>query len=721
MKRIITIALLILLSFRLVADEGMWIPILLAKYNYDDMKAKGFKLTPDDIYSINQASMKDAVVIFGGGCTGELISDKGLLITNHHCGFGTIQRHSSLEHDYLTDGFWAKSYDEELSNPGLKVTLLVRMEDVTEKVLEGVTDEMSTAERLAITGANMKKITDEAVKGTHYEALVESFYNGNQYFLFVNEVFRDVRLVGAPPSSIGKFGGDTDNWMWPRHTGDFSLFRVYTSPDGKPAAYAKENVPYKPKKHFAISLKGVQEGDFTMVFGYPGSTEEYISSFAIDMTMNQTDPNRILLRQARLNIINRAMESDRGVRIQYANKAASISNGWKKWIGEVRGLKRLDAMGKKKEYERAFQRWTESNRTLTRKYGKLLGEFEAVYTRAKPYYHAYNYIVEAGFGIEAISFAAKFNKLYDAAKAGNDQQSLESLIKQLQPGIDAFFKDYQPEIDKAVMKELLRLYYLNVPDAYLPPFMAQLEKVKQQRDDFTEELVNNAFAKSVFTDKSRLSAFLSKFKPASYKKLEKDPVFMMYKQMIDYYKEFIMPEIDNAEITLDSLNRIYMKAQMEFEPDRLFYPDANFTLRVTYGNVKPYKPYDGVRYNWFTTLDGIIEKDNPEIYDYDVPDKIIELYHAKDFGRYADADGKMHVAFIASNHTTGGNSGSPVLNANGELIGVNFDRNWEGTMSDIMYDPDMCRNISLDIRYALFVIDKYAGATRLIDEMTLVE
>lgn len=721
MKRITTIILLILFSFRLIADKGMWIPLLLAQYNYDDMKAKGFKLTPEDIYSINQASMKDAVLIFGGGCTGELISDKGLLITNHHCGFGTIQRHSSLEHDYLSDGFWAKTHEEELANPGLKVTFLVKMEDVTSRVLEGVNDDMTQAARFAKINENIINITNEATQGTHYEALVETFYSGNQYFLFINEIFTDVRLVGAPPSSIGKFGGDTDNWMWPRHTGDFSLFRIYTSPDGKPATYSKSNIPYTPKKHFAISLKGVKEGDFTMVFGYPGSTEQYISSFAVEMTMNQTDPSRILLRQARLNIINQAMEKDRGVRIQYASKAASISNGWKKWIGEVRGLKRLNAVDKKKEYERAFQRWTESNRTYTRKYGKLLEQFDAVYTRAKPYYHAYTYIVEAGFGVEAISFASRFNILYEAAKSGADQKNIDAAIDLLKPSIESFFKDYQSEIDKAVMKELLRLYYLNVPDAYLPPFMANLEKIKEQRDDFTEDLVNNAFAKSVFTDKARLVDFLSKFKASTYKKMAKDPVFMMYKQMIDYYREFVMPEIEYAENTVDSLNRIYMKAQMEFEPDKLFYPDANFTLRVTYGNVKPYNPYDGARYKWFTTLDGIMEKNNPEIYDYSVPTKIIELYHAKDYGRYADSDGTMHVSFIATNHTTGGNSGSPVLNAKGELIGINFDRNWEGTMSDIMYDPDMCRNISIDIRYALFVIDKFAGASHLIEEMTIVE
>ncbi len=721
MKKLLLLFFILTMSFRLVADEGMWIPLLLEHYNYEDMKAKGFRLSPEDIYSINKASMKDAVVIFGGGCTGELISNKGLLITNHHCGFGTIQRHSSLENDYLTDGFWAKSMDEELANPGLKVTFLVRMEDVTDAVLEGVSDDMTEAERYAVISANMKVITSKATEGTHYEALVESFYMGNQYFLFVNEVFRDVRLVGAPPSAIGKFGGDTDNWMWPRHTGDFALFRVYMSPDGKPANYAKENIPFVPKKHFPISLQGVREGDFTMVFGYPGSTEQYIPSFAVDMTMNQTDPNRIMLRQAKLNIINRAMENDRAVRIQYASKAASVANGWKKWIGEVRGLKRLDAVNKKIEYERAFKKWTESSRALTKQYGKILEQYQKIYADARPYYHAFDFIAEAGFGVEAITFASRFNALYSAAQRGVDQSALDDVISKIQPSIDAFFKDYSADIDKEVMKELFRLYYLNVSEAYLPEFLANLEKVAEQRDDFTNDMVEKAFATSVFTDKTRLQAFLKKFKASSYKKMEKDPVFAMYQQLITLYRSGVQPEIEKAEMAIDSLNRIYMKAQMEFQEDKLFYPDANFTLRVTYGNVKRYYPYDATTYLWFTTLDGIIEKDNPEIYDYKVPEKLKELYHAKDFGPYADSDGTMHVAFIATNHTTGGNSGSPVLNANGELIGVNFDRNWEGTMSDIMYDPDMCRNISIDIRYALFIIDKFAGASHLIEEMTIIE
>ncbi|NLA24681.1 MAG: S46 family peptidase [Bacteroidales bacterium] len=721
MRKLTSILLVVLLSFKLFADEGMWIPLLLSEYNYEDMKAKGFKLSAEDIYSINEASMKDAIVIFGGGCTGELISENGLLITNHHCGYGNIQKHSSLENDYLTDGFWAKNQKEELSNPGLKVTFLISMEDVTDKVLNGVKDNMTETERSSIINKNIKEIEKEAVEDTHYEARIEKFYGGNQYYLFVNEVFTDVRLVGAPPSAIGKFGGDTDNWMWPRHTGDFSLFRIYTAPDGKPADYAENNIPYKAKKHFAISLKGVEEGDFTMVFGYPGTTEQYISSYAVDLTLNQTDPTRIMLREARLNIINAAMEQDRGVRIQYANKAASISNGWKKWIGEVRGLKRLNAVERKQNFEKEFQKWANSDNELSAKYANILSQYETIYKHAKPYYHAFNYTLEAGLGIEIIRFMGSFVRLNETAKLNPSQSTLDAMIEKMKPTIDAFYKDYQVEIDKAVMKELLKLYYQNVAFEHLPNFIANLQKIAEKQENFTEAVVNSAFAKSVFADKAKLENFLANFKSKSYKKLESDPFFVMYKELIDNYREKVLPEIENAEMILDSLNRIYMKAQMEFQPNKLFYPDANFTLRVTYGNIKTYYPYDAVKYNWFTTLEGIMEKDNPEIYDYDVPDKLIELYNTKDYGPYADADGKMHVCFTASNHTTGGNSGSPVINANGELIGVNFDRNWHGTMSDIMYDPDMCRNISIDIRYALFIIDKFADAKHLIDEMTIVK
>jgi hypothetical protein len=718
MKKLILLLLakMILISC-LIADEGMWIPILMEKYNFEDMKAKGFKLTAEDIYSINNASMKDAIVIFGGGCTGEMISDQGLLITNHHCGYGNIQKHSSLEHDYLTNGFWAMSREEELSNPGLKVTFLISMNDVSERVLQDVKESMSEAERASIIERNIEELEKRAVEGTHYEARVESFYEGNQYFIFINEVFTDVRLVGAPPSAIGKFGGDTDNWMWPRHTGDFSLFRVYCDKDEKPAAYSKDNIPYVPKKYFPISTQGVSKGDFTMVFGYPGTTTEYLPSYAVEQIMNESDPARILIRGKKLDIINSAMNSDPLIRIQYSAKAASVANGWKKWIGEIRGLKRLDAITVKREYEAGFQKWVQNNRGLEAKYGTILSQYEKTYKELAPYNLAMIYINEAGLGSDAILLALRMRSLEGLSGAADP--AVETLKKDAQTKADAHFKDYNEATDKKIFAEMIKLYYENIPVEFHPAYFANFEKITKKSTDKYAAFADYCFNKSVFINKEKFDKFLSTLSPKSYKVLIKDPVYMLMKDFVNVYQNKLSGPYEEYYTQLDSLNRIYMKAQMEYEPNNMFYPDANFTLRITYGKVDDYCPIDGVEYEFFTTLDGIIEKDNPEIYDYDVPDKLKELYYAKDFGRYADKDGKMHVAFIGTNHTTGGNSGSPVINANGELIGINFDRNWEGTMSDVMYDPEMCRNITLDIRYALFVIDKYAGASHLIEEMDL--
>ncbi len=718
MKKLLAIILLSLLLIPFAkADEGMWIPILLEKYNFEDMQKKGFKLSAEDIYSVNNASMKDAIVIFGGGCTGEMISDQGLLLTNHHCGYSQIQKHSSLENDYLTDGFWAMSQKEELSNPGLSVTFLISMAEVTDKVLANVTDNMTEAERNSVIEKNIKELIKEAVGDTHYEGRVEQFYQGNQYFIFVNEVFNDVRLVGAPPSAIGKFGGDTDNWMWPRHTGDFGLFRVYADKDGKPAEYSEDNVPLKPKKFFPISLKGVKKGDFTMVFGYPGTTQTYLPSFAVEQILNESDPNRVLIREKKLDIINEAMNSDPFIRIQYSAKAASVSNGWKKWIGEMRGLKKLDAVNKKKEYEESFKNWTENDKTLNEKYGKILDQYQAIYSGLSKYNMGMIYINEAGLGSDAVILALRLRVLENLENAKDN--AVEIITNEAKATGKAHFKDYNEATDKKIFAKMTELYMENIPKEMHPAYFANFDKITKKHTNKYEAFADYMFDKSVLTNEDKYNEFVENLSTKSYKKIIKDPVYVLMKDYLEIYRNTIAPEYNNYQYQLDSLDRIYMKAQMEFEKDRLFYPDANFTLRVTYGQVDNYFPKDGVEYDYFTTLDGIMEKDNPEIYDYDVPAKLKELYNAKDYGQYADADGTIHVGFIGTNHTTGGNSGSPVLNANGELIGINFDRNWEGTMSDIMYDPDMVRNITLDIRYALFIIDKYAGAKHLIDEMEI--
>ncbi len=709
-KRVILPIIIIFNSFFVsLADDGMWIPILLEKYNYADMKAKGFKLSADDIYSINHASMKDAVVIFGRGCTGELISDKGLIITNHHCGYSQIQAHSSVDHDYLTDGFWAYNKNEELENPGLTVTFLVRMEDVSSQVFNGITEHMLFSEKNNIIEQNIRNIKTKAINGTHYEAVVKPFYNGNQYFLFVNEVYKDIRLVGTPPSAIGKFGGDTDNWMWPRHTGDFSMFRIYADKDNNPAEYSKDNVPYTPKKYFPISIKGIQKNDFTMVMGYPGHTTEYLPSYAIEYITKYKNPAIINLREQKLNIMKADMETSAKIRIQYSSKAAGVANGWKKWIGETRGLKKINAIEKKKNFEKDFNTWVNAETIRKNKYDSILIKYKQVYLEYTPYSLVQYYIFEGAFSIELIDYMWNYISLEQ-----NTTTAKEDKITYLKSKTNTFFKNYNMPTDKKIFAKLWKIYTDSVNAEYYPEFINTVNK--KYKGDFNK-YAEYIYSKTIFADKEKVEDFLNNY---SQKTLHKDPIYIIMTDIINIYRSKIQTHTDSLQNVITSLDKQYMKAILEFKKGEHLFPDANFTMRIAYGKVDGYKPKDGVVYDYFTTLDGIIAKNNPDIYDYRVPLKLKELYDKKDYSQYADKDGKMHVCFIATNHTTGGNSGSPVINANGELIGINFDRNWEGTMSDIMYDPEQCRNITLDIRYALFIIDKYAGAHNLIKEMNII-
>ena len=709
MRQLFLSLAILLSSVMAFAGEGMWIPMLL-QYNEKEMQEMGMRITADDIYSINHSSLKDAIVLFGGGCTGEIVSDYGLLLTNHHCGYDWIQKHSSVEHDYLTDGFWAMDRSQELPCPGLTVTILREMRDVTAQVLNEVTDDMTEAKRQATIAENIKRIVAEVEKETDYKASIKPFFLGNEYYLLLNEVFTDVRLVGCPPSNIGKFGGDTDNWVWPRHTGDFSVFRVYADKNGHPADYSADNVPYKPAKHLDVSLKGAEEGDFAFVFGYPARTSEYLPAIAVDQEANVIDPIAVDLRGKILDIYNTYQEKDKKVRIQYASKHAGLGNGWKKWMGVTEGINHFHGVEKKRFYEESFREWSQSSRMFLR-YTNILKRFDEKYKALEPYRVAYTYLTNAGLNIELVDFAGYFNKLSQVT-ADTPSEEVDKMIASLKNATQTFFKDYYQPIDEQVAKTMLT-EYLKQPADFRPSFLNEIKNV----DAYVEQL----FKKSLFASEEQVNDLLDHFKPNKVKKLQKDPAFKAYESMINFYKEEVNPKMGPINKEIDSLQRLYMKGQMVMEPEKHFSPDANFTLRVTYGKVEGFKPQDGKKYRHFTTLEGIMEKENPDIYDYVVEPKLKELYNKKDYGRYADKDGTMHVAFTASVHTTGGNSGSPILNADGQLLGLNFDRCWEGTMSDLVYDPDICRNISVDIRYVLFIMDKFAGAKHLVDEMTIVE
>ena len=691
------------------ADEGMWLPSLISQ-RIADMQEKGFKLNAEDIYSINQASLKDAVVLFGRGCTGELISPEGLLLTNHHCGYSQIQQHSSVEHDYLKDGFWAMSRDEELPNKGLTVSFLERMEDVTENVLKGYTPDMTEEQRVELVKKNSQALIEEATKeGNGLRATVEALYYGNQYFLFLYREYADVRLVGAPPSSIGKFGGDTDNWMWPRHTGDFSMFRIYADKDNYPAPYSKDNVPYKPKKHFHISTKGVQEGDFTFIYGFPGSTKEYIHSEGVRYIEEIGDPHKIHLRTLRLDIMNKYQSQSQKVRIQYSSKNANVSNAWKKWQGEVKGIKKMKTVQTKQEFEKAFDRWAKGG-----EFDGIIGRLAALYAELEPYQFATDYYSETVRTIEianvAMSVARLFLSGHEDGLVTFDQEKAKELL-------DAFYKDWYLPIDKESFIAVMNEYEKNVPADFKPAYY----KEKLSSYGSVEAWAEDMFTNSIFADQAKAEALTAADKDI----VMKDPAVEFFNEFLKWYATDIQPVTTRINRDLDLAYRDYMRGQMVYcrtqRVPKAFYPDANLTLRVAYGHIKGYSPADGTYYRPSSTIKGIMEKDNPEIFDYNIPQRLRDIYAQKDYGRWADATGEVLVCFIATNHTTGGNSGSPVINADGDLIGLNFDRVWEGTMSDIVFDPEICRNIALDVRYVLFTIEKIGGASYLFDEMTFTE
>jgi hypothetical protein len=703
--------LLILLVLPAFAQQGgMWIPSLLKGGNEKEMKALGMKISADDIYSVNNSSLKDAVPHFDGGCTAEMISPKGLLLTNHHCGYDNIQSHSTVEHDYLTDGFWAYKMEDELPNKDLTVTFIIKIEDVTAKIFEGVLNLPSESDKQKKIQQNIAALSKSFPKEAWQEAMIRAFYDGNQYVLFVTETFKDVRLVGAPPSSIGKFGSDTDNWVWPRHTGDFSLFRIYADQNNRPAEYSNDNVPYKPKHFFPVSAKGIQENDFTMVMGYPGRTQEYLPSFAVAQIVNDLNPAKIEIRDAALKVQDGFMRKDNAIKIQYASKYAGVANYWKKWIGETKGLKKSNAVAIKKDFEKKFQeRVNKAGKQA--EYGTILADFDKNYSEIKELAIARDYFTEVVLrNSEILSFAYRLYQLEQVYNT-KGEQSFNDRKNNLISGFESIYKDYSAQVDEKVFEQLIGLYATKSPKQFLP------ESVQNINPTLSARLI---FDNSKLTNYSGLKELLNGDPKAVLEKLNQDPAYKLVKIIADSYLKNVAPKFDEINLKNSALQRTYMKGILEFFPNDRIFPDANSTLRVTYGKVKGYKPSDAVIYEPISYLDGVIEKYVPGDYEFDVPKKLIDLYNSKDFGKYADKNGKMPLAFIATNHTTGGNSGSPALDATGNLIGLNFDRVWEGTMSDIYYSPEICRNIMVDTRYILFVIDKFAGAKNLIEEMKIV-
>ena len=688
---------------------GMWIPSLLQGMNESEMKSLGMKMTAKDIYDVNKASLKDAVPQFDGGCTAEMISAKGLLLTNHHCGFDAIQNLSTLENDYLTNGFWAYKTEDELPAKDVDVMFIVSINDVTAAILEGTTIILNEADRQKKIQENISKLTASFKKEVWQENKIRTFFEGNQYILFVTETFEDIRLVGTPPSSIGKFGSDTDNWVWPRHTGDFSMFRIYADANNRPAKYSKNNKPYVPKHFLPISLDGIKEDDFTLVMGFPGRTQEYLPSFAIAQIQNELNPAKIEIRDKALKVQDGFMRKDNAIKIQYASKYAGIANYWKKWIGETQGLKKSNAVAIKTKQEIDFQqKVVRANKQA--EYGNLLAEFEKNYNEIAPYALARDYFTEIVIrNTEMLSVAYRLYQLEQVFYT-KGEQAFNDRKNNLIAGLADFYKEFNPKVDEKVFEQLINLYAKKSPKQFLN---SNLENIN------ANSLALEIYSQSKLNSYEGLKTLLFGDSKTVLANLNSDKGFVLTKEIADQYLKEVAPKFDAINIKITALQRTYMKAQLELNPNARIFPDANGTLRATYGKVKGYQPKDATIYTPVTYLEGVMEKYIPGDYEFDVPAKLIELFNKKDYGQYAE-NGKIPVCFIGTNHTTGGNSGSPAIDAKGNLIGLNFDRVWEGTMSDIYYDAAICRNIMVDIRYVLFIIDKYAGAKNIINELKLV-
>jgi len=716
MKKLFSVLMILVLSlgFKARADEGMWLLPLIEKLNIGKMTELGFKLSAEDIYSLNKASIKDAIIIFGGGCTGEIVSSQGLILTNHHCGYGQIQSHSTVEHDYLRDGFWAMSKEEELPNRGLSATFLIRIEDVSSQMLANVKPGMTETERTAALTEARTAIEKKAAEGNNYRAQVSSFYGGNYFYLLIYERYLDVRLVGAPPSSIGKFGSDTDNWEWPRHTGDFSVFRVYSGPDGKPAPYSKDNVPLKPKHYLPVSIKERNKGDFAMVMGYPGRTNRYMTSYEVNEQLQIVHPDRIKIRGLKQDIWMKDMQADQKVNIQYSAKYFGSSNYWKYSIGQKGGLERLNVKAKKEEIENQFKKWVVATPERKAKYGESLNMIKSSIEGRAEYYNALQYLNECLQGCELLNMYSTANMLITVLKTG-DAQKIAEATSNVKNDASFFYKDYNPPTDNKSMKAMLTVYRADLPAKFHPDFYVNIvdKKYKGSIDKFVDDM----FAKSVFSSEAKLMAFLDK---PVLKTLENDLIVATVASFRKTADE-VSKGSSQFDAALATGKRLWVAALMEMAPEKTLYPDANSTMRLSYGTVQDYDPKDGVTYKYYTTLQGVVDKYKPADYEFDLPKKLLDLNAKKEFGRYASSKGYMPVCFLTTNDITGGNSGSPVMNDKGELIGLAFDGNWEAMSGDIAYETNLQRTIVVDIRYVLWTMDVYAGAKHLVDEMTIVQ
>lgn len=717
MKKLILSLLAISTFFSVQADEGMWIPMLIGK-NYEEMKKMGLKLSAEDLYHTNNASLKDAIVHFGGGCTGEIISPNGLLITNHHCGYGQIADLSTVEQNYLEDGFWAKNHEQELPAKGLSVKFLVRMEDVTEEVMKAL-DRGNEKKQAKLFSKTIESLEKKATENGRYSAQVSSYFNGNQYILLVYETFTDVRLVATPPKSLGKYGGDTDNWIWPRHTADFSVFRVYAGKDNKPAAYSKANVPYQPKHFLPVSIKGVNEGDYAMIMGYPGRTNRYETSYGVDLAITETNPSVVKIRDMRLSIMRKYMRENKAVNLKLATKYASVANYWKYFIGQTEQLKRLNVIADKQQQEKDFIAWSKTN---NKTYANLMTDFSKLYTSYRPYAKHNVYYGECFRGS---ALAALASRVADIKEVLEDKKAkpaeLQAAVGNLRKARTAMMKEFEPAVEQEMLAATAGLFYKDIPSSQHPAVYQNFIFKQFGNEDWSktfDDFAAYTFAHTLLLDNVKFEQFCNKPTIAA---MEADPAIKYALSFVDNYEKNFNEKQAEFAANRNKLAKDYIKGLMEKNKDKMFYPDANSTMRLTYGTVGGYSPKDAVQYSYYTTLDGMLAKYKPGDYEFDLQQDFRDLAATKDFGRYANEDGELVTCFITNNDITGGNSGSPMINANGELTGLAFDGNWEAMSGDIAFDKQYKKTIAVDIRFVLWLIDKYGKAPNLIEEMTVVE